>query len=311
MKIIITESQYITITEDIEKERYKKLVSELLKTLFGELTIEHEYDDSGKLTHYHIYDQHGEEFANIYLRTFANKGCKKDLTLTQESSEKLEGYIPYLRHKLFSKVLIELIDDKFKIKCDCIQYDYNFQREVRYSDDEDDDDEEEYEYVNYDTRKYNIKKKKKIKESLIKEDNLKTTLLNMIETDGWEDTSELVGGYENLLGIVGEDKIINLLLSCFSDLNVQKRGNDTFLLDWQLPILEKPSSFWGLPLKVFNDNIETRLEVKFGSDITKVYQNVRREFIRELVSLFPDLYTSDVNVYKDSGLYVQYDSFSL
>ena len=180
MKIIITESQYITITEDIEKERYKKLVSELLKTLFGELTIEHEYGDSGKLTHYHIYDQHGEEFANIYLRTFANKGCKKDLTLTQESSEKLEGYIPYLRHKLFSKVLIELIDDKFKIKCDCIQYDYNFQREVRYSDDDEDDDEEEYEYVNYDTRKYNIKKKKKIKES-IEGSNVVEKILEMAE----------------------------------------------------------------------------------------------------------------------------------
>ena len=102
----------------------------------------------------------------------ANKGCKKDLTLNQETSERLEGYIPYFRHKMFSKVLVDYFYDKFKIKCDCVHYDYNFEREIRYNDDE------EYEYLNYDTRKYNVKKKKKIKESIDKS-NVVEQILDM------------------------------------------------------------------------------------------------------------------------------------
>lgn len=164
MKVIISESQYITLKENVKKEKYRTLVFSLLKTLFGELTIKDEYDGRGKKYIQIIYDQYGEDIASIYLGDHANMGCKKDLTLTQETSERLEGYIPYFRHKVFSKVLIEYIYDKFKIKCDCVQYDYNFEREIRYSDDEDDN--EEYEYLNYDTRKYNVKKKKKIKESV-------------------------------------------------------------------------------------------------------------------------------------------------
>ena len=162
MKVIISESQYITLKENVKKEKYRTLVFSLLKTLFGELTIKDEYDGRGRTYIHNIYDQHGEDIGGIFLGDHANKGCKKDLTLNQETSERLEGYIPYFRHKVFSKVLIEYIYDKFKIKCDCVQYDYNFEREIRYNDDE------EYDYLNYDTRKYNVKKKKKIKESVDK-----------------------------------------------------------------------------------------------------------------------------------------------
>jgi len=163
MKVIISESQYVTIMEDIKKERYKQLVYGLLATMFG------------------------EDIAGIFLGDHANKGCKKDLTLNQETSERLEGYIPYFRHKTFSKVLVDYIYDKFKIKCDCVHYDYNFEREIRHNDDE------EYEYLNYKTRKYNVKKKKKIKESI---DKNKKFLIDVMGQDFTDNIQQVTSSYD-------------------------------------------------------------------------------------------------------------------
>ena len=104
MKVIISESQYVTIMEDIKKERYKQLVSDLLETLFGKLSIT-DTEDFGEIIQHTIYNQDGEDIAYIYLGRSGNTGCKKDLTLSRDVTEKLEGYIPYFRHKIFSKVL--------------------------------------------------------------------------------------------------------------------------------------------------------------------------------------------------------------
>jgi len=136
--------------EDIKKEQYKKLVLGLLKTLFGKLSIE-DIREEGKLYKHIIFDQNGEDIADIYLGGFGNKGCKKDLTLSMDATERLEGYVPYFRHKIFSKVLIDYVYDELGIKCDCVQYDYDFEREVEV-----DDDGEEYEYKKSNTRKYNV-----------------------------------------------------------------------------------------------------------------------------------------------------------
>jgi hypothetical protein len=171
MKVVLSESQYITIMEDIKKEQYKKLVLGLLKTLFGKLSIE-DIREEGKLYKHAIFDQNGENIADIYLERFGNKGCKKDLTLSIDTTERLEGYAPYFRHKIFSKVLIDYVYDELGIKCDCVQYDYDFEREVEV-----DDDGEEYEYTKSNTRKYNVKKKKKIKESTDKNKKFLTKLL--------------------------------------------------------------------------------------------------------------------------------------
>ena len=187
MKVLISETQYVTLMEDIKKEQYKELVLNLLETLFGELTIKDEYDGRGKKYIQNIYDQHGEDIASIFLGDHANKGCKKDLTLNQETSERLEGYIPYFRHKMFSKVIVDYIYDKFKIKCDCVHYDYNFEREIRHIDGDDD----EYEYLNYDTRKYNVKKKKKIKESVDKNKKFLIDVMGIDFTDKIEEVKDL------------------------------------------------------------------------------------------------------------------------
>ena len=209
MKVLISETQYVTLMEDIKKEQYKELVLNLLETLFGELTIKDEYDGRGKKYIQNIYDQHGEDIASIFLGDHANKGCKKDLTLNQETSERLEGYIPYFRHKMFSKVIVDYIYDKFKIKCDCVHYDYNFEREIRYID----DDGEEYEDLNYDTRKYNVKKKKKIKESV---DKNKKFLIDVMGMDFTDKIQQITSSFDVPRAFIGE---------CFSRFYINKMMN--------------------------------------------------------------------------------------
>ena len=137
----------------ISKEQYRVLVLSLLETLFGELSIRTvgEKKRLGQVGHdYHdVFNKHDEEIANIWVKGDSkNKGCKRDLTFTDEVIKQMEGFIPYYKHKMFSKVLIEYVYKYTGVKCDCVQYDYNFV---------DDDD------VFAKTKKYNVKKKKKIK----------------------------------------------------------------------------------------------------------------------------------------------------
>jgi len=42
-----------------------------------------------------------------------------------------------------------------------------------------------------------------------------------------------------------------------------------------------------------------------------LYVHYRKDLIKELVSQFPELYSKEVDVYKDSGLYTKFDTFYL
>ena len=174
--------------EDIKKEQYRSLVLDLLETLFGQLTIEDLDDDDGETYQHRLYDQHGEDFADVYLGMHGNRGCKKDLTLSEEASEKLEGYAPYYRHKIFSKVLVEYVHDKLGIKCDCVQYEYDYEDKVEL-----DSDGTEYEWRSSNTRKYNVKKKKKIKESI---DKNKKFLIDVMGIDFTDKIQQITSTYD-------------------------------------------------------------------------------------------------------------------
>ena len=151
---------------------------------------------------------------------------------------------------------------------------------------------------------------KQLIRKILKEETLKQNLIDVIEKYGYLDAVEIVGGVKNLMDIIGEEKITDLLMSCFTDLNVIKRGGDIILRDNHLYILENKSS-WGLPLIVYNNYIEIRILLKLGEDMVELYRNVRRNFIKELVNRFPELYVEDVDVFTDSGLYEKLDSFKL
>ena len=173
MKVLISEIQYVTLMEDIKKEQYKELVLNLLETLFGKLSIEYAKDDEDMF--HAVYDQDGANIADIYLGKYGNTGCKKDLTLSRDVTEILEGYVPYFRHKIFSKVFIDYIHDKLGIKCDCIHYEYKFENKREL-----DSDGIEFDWTKSKTRKYNVKKKKKIKESI---DGKKKLFIDLLGED--------------------------------------------------------------------------------------------------------------------------------
>ena len=153
MKIIITE------------EQYGHLVTNLLDLLLGDITIKtvKEKREEGNREDYHsVFNEDGETVITIWVKgSLRSKGCETDLTLENRLIEKFEQYMPYYKHKMFSKVLVDYIYDKFGIKCDCVQYDYDFKEKEWVGDDG-------HEYINYlsKTRRYNVKKKKKIKESV-------------------------------------------------------------------------------------------------------------------------------------------------
>ncbi len=171
MKIIITE------------EQYKTLVTNLLDTLIGKITIktvEEKIEDDIKEDYHSVFDEDGNQVMSIWVKgPLRNKGCKKDLTLESDLNEKFEKYMPYYRHKIFSKVLVDYIYDKLGIKCDCVQYEYNFKEEKLYQDGN------EYEHKTSKTRRYNVKKKKKIKES-IEDSNVVEQIMDMsgVKYDG-------------------------------------------------------------------------------------------------------------------------------
>ena len=142
---------------------------------------------------------------------------------------------------------------------------------------------------------------------ILKEESLVTTLLNRIKDDGWADTAELVGGSENLLDIIGDSKenVISFLLSHYTDLNIQKRGGEIVLIDHGYILLKKSEVLGSL--FAYDDYFKSRLNI----NIYGLYVHYRKDLIKELVSRFPELYSKEVRVYKDSGLYKNYDTFYL
>ena len=165
MKIIITE------------EQYGHLVTNLLDNLIGNIrirTIKEKKEDGIKDDYHSVFNEDGELVITIWVKgPLRSKGCKTDLTLESRLIEKFEQYMPFYKHKMFSKVLVNYIYDKFGIKCDCVQYDYNFEEEKHV-----DDEGDEYEVSLSKTRRYNVKKKKKIKES-VEDSNVVEQLLDL------------------------------------------------------------------------------------------------------------------------------------
>jgi hypothetical protein len=170
--------------DNITKEQYKTLVTSLLDLILGDISIKtvKQKKENGENHNYHsIFDGDGEDVMNIWIKGPKSKGCKRDLTLESELTKKMEGYIPFYKHKRFSEVLVDYVYNHTGIKCDCVQYDYEFQNVV------DDSDDEEYEYTTSKTRRYNIKKKKNIKESLTERSNLENIIYDFLQDDFYPD----------------------------------------------------------------------------------------------------------------------------
>jgi len=129
---------------------------------------------------------------------------------------------------------------------------------------------------------YNMKN---IIKKILKEESLKQTLINSIEEYGYLDTAELVGGLENLFNIIGEEKSVDLLMSCFTDLRLTKRNDSITLYDWHLPMIVKYKN----SREVSHSSIALRILTRLGDDGVALYKKYKDDFINELISRFPEL----------------------
>jgi hypothetical protein len=174
MKIIITE------------EQYGHLVTNLLDFLLGNITIKtvkEKKEHGDKSDHHSVFNEDGDLVMTIWVKgKIRNRGCKKDLTLETILSEKFEQYMPYYRHKIFSKALVDYVYNKLGIKCDCVQYDYGYEEKKHV-----DDDGDEISYTKSKTKKYNVKKKKKIKESSNEKSDVENLIYGFLQDDFYPD----------------------------------------------------------------------------------------------------------------------------
>jgi hypothetical protein len=155
MKIIIT------------KKQYKNLVYSLIDSIVGgDLVLK----TTKGFTYHNIYDSYGEVVMNIFFAKGSGKtrGCKNDLGLNSDFVMDLEKYVPYFKHKMFSKVLIDYVYDKTNIKCDCIDYSYG---------------DEQDRFI------YNLKKKKIVKlgESVDDRQSLDEIIYNFLKDEYYPD----------------------------------------------------------------------------------------------------------------------------
>jgi hypothetical protein len=147
---------------------------------------------------------------------------------------------------------------------------------------------------------------KNLIKKILKEETLANTLLDRIKQDGWNETAELVGGVENLLDIIGNNKenIVSYLISFYKNLHLERRGGDIVLMDGGLTLIRK-SGFVGLA--AFDDYLKHR----FDKDAYELYNAYTIDLIKGLIDLFPDLYSEKVSMYKDSGMYRKYGTIYL
>ena len=149
--------------------------------------------------------------------------------------------------------------------------------------------------------------RKKILNILREESSIENQLLSMVKDIGVKKTAKAVGGYQNLIKIMGKSKIIDLLLSNFEDLYVEKRRSHPLLMDGGIVLMENLQPFWGLGLHVFDNAFKYRID----EEMIDFYLDNRKKLIKELANMFPELYSEDVTVFKDHSKYLVFDKFKL
>lgn len=204
----------------ITKKQYKEAAYKFLTTFLGELRYEKE--DNGNSAK--IYGKNDSLEDNppmtIWTGPQRNKGCKKDLTLYYDFSHQLDLFFPLTRKKIFSDVLVKYVYDKTGIKCDCVDYSYDFNLSGENS--------RQY--------RFNVKKRKKINENFLTEANLKNLLVNKLGIDLTGKIHMVTNSYE--LPFEFNERIITpqtlrLYLNKYGPMYVIEIGSQMFLYQHQ------------------------------------------------------------------------------
>lgn len=118
MKYKITKSQFNTASQ------------KLLQHFFG--VIRTKPSQMAKKDGYiELYTESGRNFADIWLKGSSpiTKGCKKEISIGFTELEHFEKFLPIIRKKEFSKVVIDFVYRHTGIKCDCVQFEFEFKEE--------------------------------------------------------------------------------------------------------------------------------------------------------------------------------------
>jgi hypothetical protein len=142
---------------------------------------------------------------------------------------------------------------------------------------------------------------------ILKEESIKKNLLDLIKSEGVVYAMKVVGGFDNLISIVGDENMTNILLSYFDDLRISKFRDGLQLSQKYNTFIEKTISFFlGTYIKVFDDHLQSILE-----DVPEViYKKYRRDLLKELINRYIELDgKTEVTVFADRGLYKTLDKF--
>ena len=115
---------FIYMDVKIDKERFHNILMKLFNSMIGR--IQTREDDDGN--YIELFDKHGDNFADIWLKgsSVIPKTCKKQLNIHVDIIEGLEKFVPVLRKKQYAKTLIEYVKHHTGIKCDCVDFEYDW-----------------------------------------------------------------------------------------------------------------------------------------------------------------------------------------
>ena len=207
----------------ITKKQYKEAAYKFLKTFLGELRYEKE-DNGDSIGIYGKNDSLEDNSPmTIWTGPQRNSGCKKDLTLYYDFSHQLDLFFPLTRKKIFSDVLVKYVYDNTGIKCDCVDYNHDF--------DHSGEDSKKY--------RFNVKKRKKINENFLTETSIKNLLVNKLGVD-------LTGQVEMITNIYDLPKVF---LDIFSPRKINDWLNQygpmyLFTIDYRHILYQYQSNAW-------------------------------------------------------------------
>ena len=121
----------------ISKDQYSRVLLKYLNSFIGDFDVEGVVKGQRRRD---VRTSNGEDFATLWYKGPATKGCNKELSLDNHFTDEFESFIPINRKKVFSEVILEYFYLKTGIKCDCIEFNHftgkyaDFQR---YDDDRD------------------------------------------------------------------------------------------------------------------------------------------------------------------------------
>jgi len=105
----------------ISKDQYRRVLLKFLDSFIGDFDVEEFVKGQPRRD---VRASNGDEFAYLWYKGPATKGCKRELSLEKEFTNDFESFIPINRKKVFSEVILEYFYLKTGIKCDCVEFEY-------------------------------------------------------------------------------------------------------------------------------------------------------------------------------------------